>query len=164
MQRQQIGLMTWIVLALLLVVGVIGRASGDTPIVIQDGSLTMQSKIPWNQYQGGGDQKQHPNGGGSITSVVVTLQGTDQPPVDCTTQRCIVDVSYASTDIKIAGGNNGKGMSVSPFSAFQNGSTSDVLVHKNQNAKISHVTVMKGGVKAFDSAASGSTKIVIHYE
>jgi hypothetical protein len=164
MQRQQIGLVTGIVLALLSGVGVIGWAqSGDTPIVIQDGSLTMQSKIPWNQFQGGGDERQHPNGGGSITSVVVTLNGVDQPAVPCTNQVCVVEVYYASTNIKVASGANGKGLRVSPFSAFQNGG-SDVLVHKNQNSKISHVTVTKAGVKAFDKATTSGTKIVIHYQ
>ena len=163
MQRQQIGLVTGIVLALLSGVGVIGWASGDTPIVIQDGSLTMQSTIPWNQFQGGGDERQHPNSGGSITSVVVTLNGVDQPAVPCTNQVCVVEAYYASTNIKVAGGNNGKGLSVSPFSAFQNG-PSGVLVHKNQNSKISHVTVTRAGAKAFDRATTSGTKIVIHYQ
>jgi hypothetical protein len=163
MQRQRIGFATGIVLALLSAAGVIGWASGDTPIVILDGSLKMQSKVPWNQYQGTGDQKQHPNSSGAITSVVVTINKVDHT-VDCTNQRCIVDVTYTSTDIQVAGGSNGKGLSVSPFSAFQNGSTSDVLVHKNQNGKISHVTVKKGGVNAFDSAATRGTQVVIHYQ
>jgi len=164
MQRQQIGLMTGTVLAL-LVAGVAGWAeSVDTPIVIQDGSLTMQSKIPWNKYLGSGDQKQHPNGSGAITSVVVTIKGVDQPAVDCTNRVCTVDVTYASTDIKITGGGHGQGLTVSPFSAFNNGSTSDVIEHKNRNARISHVRVTNGGGKPFDWDVTTNTKVVIHYK
>jgi hypothetical protein len=146
-----------------LAAGVVGWAQGDTPIVVKDGSLTMQSKVPWDRFQGSGDEKQHPNSGGAITQVVVTIKGSDQT-VDCTNQRCAVDVKYASTHIKISSGANGKGLRVSPFSAFRNGDTSDILVHKNQNAKISHVTVTKGNATAFDSAASRDTQVVIHYQ
>lgn len=163
MQRQQTGFVTGIVLALLLGAGVAGWASGDTPIVILDGSLTMQSAIPWNKFKGSGDERQHPNGSGGITQVVVTINGKDQT-VDCTNQRCVVDVTYASTHIKVISGNNGKGLRISPFSAFQNGSTSDVLVHKNQSAKISHVTVTRAATTAVDSDASSGTKVVIHYQ
>jgi len=163
MQRQQVGQMTGIVLALLSVVGVAAWASADTPIVILDGSLTMQSAIPWNQFKGAGDEREHPNGVGGITQVVVTINGNDQT-VDCTNVRCVVDVTYAATHIKVISGNNGKGLRISPFSAFQNGRTGDVLMHKNQNAKISHVTVTKAGTAAVDSNATSGTKVVIHYQ
>ncbi len=163
MQRQQIGFVTWIVLALLSVAGAIAWAQADTPIIIKDGSLTMQSKVPWDQFQGTGDERPHPNANGTITQVVVTLNGSEQT-VDCTNQRCVVDVTYASTHVVVASGNHGKGLRVRPFSAFQKGATSDVLEHKNRNAKISHVTVTKAGAKAFDSAASHDTQVVIHYQ
>jgi hypothetical protein len=38
------------------------------------------------------------------------------------------------------------------------------MAHKNQTAKIAHVTVIKAGVKTFDSAASGGTQVTIHYQ
>lgn len=163
MQKLQSGRVVGIVLALLSVGGLSVWAAGDTPIVILDGSLTMQSAVSWNQFQGTGDQRKHPNGAGSVTSVVVTVNGKDQT-VTFNHQQCTVDVTYASTDINVATDKNGKGLSVSPFSAFQNGSTSGVLVHKNQNAKISHVRVMKAGAKAFDADTSGGTQVVIHYQ
>jgi hypothetical protein len=53
---------------------------------------------------------------------------------------------------------------VRPFSAFVAGASPNHLAHKNQNAKISHVTVTKQGVKVFDSDASGGTKVVIDYQ
>jgi hypothetical protein len=148
----------------LLSAGVIGWAQGgDTPIVILDGSLTMQSAVPWNQFKGSGDQRSHPKNDGSITKVVVTVNGKNQS-VACNGQACTVEVMYAGTNIQIATGGDGKGLTVSPFSAFDEGKTPDVLVHKNQNAKISHVTVSMLGVKLLDTATSGGTKITISYQ
>jgi hypothetical protein len=161
--KRQIGFAAGIVLALLSAAGVIGWASGDTPIVILDGSLTIQSAVPWKEFTGSGDQRSHPNGAGAITNVVVTIGGKNQT-IACNGQRCTVDVMYAGTQIEVASGADGKGMTVSPFSAFQDGSTPDVLQHKNQHAKISHVTVSMSGVKLIDSAASGGTKVVISYQ
>jgi hypothetical protein len=164
MHRKQITVVTGIVLALLSVAGVIGWASGDTPIVILDGSLTMQSAVPWKEFKGSGDQRNHPNAAGSITNVVVTLGGKNQT-IACKRQRCSVDVMYAGTDIQVASGPYGKGLTVSPMSAFQDGDTPDVVVHKNRNAHIAHVTVSKSGVKLIDSAGSGAgTKIVIGFQ
>ena len=165
MQRQRIGRAAGIVLALLAAAGVLGWAqSGDTPIVIMDGSLTMESAVPWNQFQGSGDQRSHPHSGKPVTKVVVTVAGKTQT-VTFNNQQCTVDVTYAGTDIKVSTGSNGKGLSVSPFSAFQNGDTPNRMAHKNQSQKISHVTVMKAGVKAFDSNASGGgTKVAISYQ
>jgi hypothetical protein len=164
MRRQQIGFVAGIVLTLVSAAGVIGWAQGgDTPIVISDGSLTMQSAVPWTQFTGSGDRKSHPNAAGAITNVVVTIAGKDQT-IACSGQPCTVDVMYAGTDIQVASGAGGKGLSVSPFSAFQAGNTANLLAHKNQTAKISHVTVTKSGAKVLDSAASGGgTKVVIGY-
>ena len=163
MQRHWIGRATLIVLGLLAVTGVLSWAQGgDTPIVILDGSLTMQSAVPWNQYTGSGDVRTHPHGGKSVTKVTVTANGATQT-IAFSNQQCIVNVTYASQDIRVATGANGKGLSVSPFSAF-NTRTSTILAHKNQNAKISHVTVMKAGARAFDANASGGTKITISYQ
>jgi len=165
MQTKQLGFAVGAVVALLSAAGVVGWAAGDTPIVILDGSLTIQSAVPWNQFKGAGDRKSHPNAGGAITSVVVTIGGKDQT-VACNNQPCQVDVTYAGTDIEVAsGGDNGKGLTVSPFSAFQNGSSANELVHKNRTAHIAHVTVSKAGAKVIDAAGSGAgTKVTIHYQ
>jgi hypothetical protein len=163
MQRHWIGRATLIVLGLLSMAGVLSWAQGgDTPIVILDGSLTMQSAVPWNQYAGSGDTRTHPHSNKSVTKVTVTVNGATQT-IAFSNQQCIVNVTYASQDIRVATGANGKGLSVSPFSAFNN-RTSTILAHKNQNAKISHVTVTKAGARAFDANASGGTKITISYE
>jgi hypothetical protein len=166
MQRKQLAVVTGIVLALLsAATGVVGWAAGDTPIVILDGSLTVQSAVHWKEFKGDGDKRSHPKADGSISKVVVTIGGKDQTIV-CNKMPCAVNVTYAGTNIEVAsGGPDAKGLTFSPFSAFQDGPTPDVLVHKNQNAKISHVTVSMSGVKLIDSAASGGgTKVVISYE
>lgn len=163
MQRHWTGRATSIILGLVAAAGVLSWAQGgDTPIVILDGSLTMQSAVPWNQYTGNGDIKAHPHTGKSVTKVTVTANGATQT-IAFSNQQCIVNVTYASQDIRVATGINGKGLSVSPFSAFRS-RTSTIIAHKNQNAKISHVTVMKAGARAFDADASGGTKITISYE
>jgi len=138
--------------------------SGDTPIVIMDGSLTVDTGVPWSQFKGTGDRRSHPNSSKTVTKVVVTVAGKDQT-ITFNKQQCIVDVTYASTDIKVSSGKRGKGLTVSPFGAFQNGDTPNRMAHKDQSHKISHVTVTRAGVKAFDSDASGGgTKVVISYE
>ena len=163
MQRRRICRGTGTVLALLAVAGVLSWAQGgDTPIVILDGSLTMQSAVPWNQYSGSGDVRSHPHSGKSVTSVTVTVNGATQT-IAFSNQQCIVNVTYASQQIRVATGSNGKGLNVSPFSAFQN-RTDTILAHRNQNSKISHVTVTKAGARAFDANASGGTKITISYQ
>jgi hypothetical protein len=154
---------TGIALALVAVAGVVGWAQGgDTPIVILDGSLTIQSAVPWKQYSGGGDMRSHPHSGKSVTKVTVIVNGATQT-IPFSNQQCIVNVTYASQEIRVATGADGKGLTFSPFSAFQN-KTETIMAHRNQNSKISHVTVMKGGTRAFDSNASGGTKITINYE
>jgi len=136
--------------------------AADTPIVILDGSLTMQSAVPWNQFTGTGDLRAHPHTTKSVASVTITMPGKNQV-VTFTGQQCSVDITYASTHIKFTTGNNGKGLRMTPFSAFLPGATPNHLAHKNQTAKIEHVTVTKGGVQAFDAAAAGGTRIVISY-
>jgi hypothetical protein len=167
MQRQQISRIAGIVLALLtaLVAAVIGGwASGaDTPIVILDGSLTIESAVPWSQFRGSGDQRSHPNTGSAVTKVVVTVGGTDQT-IAFNSEQCTVDITYANQNIKFTTGRNGKGLQFTPFGAFQKGDTPNRMAHKNQSQKISHVTVTKAGVKAFDADAHGGTKIVISYQ
>jgi hypothetical protein len=163
MQRRWMGRAAGIALVLLAGAGIIGWAAGDTPLVILDGSLTIQSAVPWKQFKGNGDQRSHPNAAGTVTKVTVTVNGADQT-VTFNREQCVVDVTYAATDVKVSTGQDGSGLTFSPFSAFRKGATANHLAHNNQNAKISHVTVTKAGVKAFDADASGGTKIVISYQ
>ena len=122
----------------------------------------MQSEVPWNQYTGRGDVRAHPHGGKSVTSVTVTANGATQT-IAFSNQQCVVNVTYASKDIRVATGADGKGLTVSPFGVFRR-RTDKVIAHQNQSAKISHVTVTKAGARAFDADASGGTKITISYQ
>jgi hypothetical protein len=163
MQRQRIGFVTGTVLALLMTAGHI-VASGDTPIVILDGSLSIQSAVPWKEFKTDGERRHHPNADGTITKIVVTINKKDQTII-CNKMQCAVNVTYAGTNIEVADGPDAKGLTVTPLSAFQDGGTPDVIVHKNRNAHITHVTVSMSGVKLIDSPASGAgTKVVISYE
>ena len=167
MQRQQKWRRVGTIVALLiapLVLMVRGWAqSGDTPIVILDGSLTISSAVPWSQFTGTGDRRAHPHTSKAVTKVVVSMPNSSQT-VTFQNQQCTVTVTYAGGNIQFTTGANGRGLSMTPFSAFQNGNSANQLAHKNQDAKISHVTVTQAGAKAFDSDASGGTKIVISYQ
>jgi hypothetical protein len=165
MQRQQIGRIAGIVLALLMAaVASIWAQSGDTPIIILDGSLSMTaSQVNWDEFTGAGDVRAHPHTGKSVTGVEILMPGKNQT-VAFKNQQCIVDITYAGEHIKFTTGPNGRGLSFSPYSSFINGHGPGPMAHKNQNAKISHITVTRAGATAFDSAASGGTKITIHYQ
>jgi hypothetical protein len=146
-----------------LVLSVFGWAQGgDTPIVILDGSLSIQSAVPWAQFTGAGDQKAHPHTAKSVTQVALTVAGKNQT-IAYSGEACRVDVTYAGDHIVFATGGNGKGLSMRPFGAFHPGSDEKVLQHNNQNAKISHVTITKGSATVFDADANGGTKITISY-
>jgi len=135
---------------------------GDTPIVISDGSLNIQSAVPWSQFTGAGDTKSHPNGAKSVMSVALTVGGRSQT-IAYAGESCNVDITYAGGHIVFSTVTGGKGLTMRPFSAFHAGANGNMLAHNNPNAKISHVTVTKGNQQVFDSNASGGTSITIHY-
>jgi hypothetical protein len=138
----------------------------DTPIIIADGSLTMESRgVPWANYgNSGGNTKVHPNGGKSVTQVVIAMPGNNRTVTFSPGQKCTVAVRYASTDITVATGDNGQGLRImTDFGSFHAGATPSHLAHNNANAKISRVTVTRGNQIAFDSAASGGTTVTISY-
>jgi len=161
MRTQQKLRLAGIILALLT--ALIWAQPGDTPIVISDGSLTINSAVPWNQYTGPGDLKSHPHSTKSVTSVEVTMNGTSQA-VSFHNEPCNVDVTYASAHIVFSTGAAGKGLSMRPFGAFHRGANANILEHNNQAAKISHVTITKGATRALDADANGNTRITIHYQ
>jgi|ERR1035437_9114957 hypothetical protein len=137
--------------------------AGDTPIIISDGSLSMESAVPWTQFTGGGDTRSHPHTNKSINQIEVVLAGRSQV-VTFANEPCTVDITYASAHIVIGTGAGGRGITVRPFSAFHQGSTPNVLLHNNASSKISHVKITKGGAVAFESDASGGARITIHYQ
>jgi hypothetical protein len=137
----------------------------DTPIVIGDGSLTMGSAVAWSSFTGTGSTHAHPNANKSITSVDVTMPAMSDT-VTFSGEKAEIDVTYAGTfSIKVASGSNGRRLTVNTdFSAFHQGADANHLVHNNATGTITHVTVLRNGTVALDSAASGHTQVVIHYQ
>ena len=140
-------------------------AQNDSPITIMDGSLTIESAVPWARFSSpDAGTRVHPEGTKAVTKVAITMPGHNQT-VTFSGQKCTVAVRYASTDITFTTGNNGRGLRMATdFSSFQPGATANHLEHRNRNAKISRVTVTQGSRVVFDNAASGGTKIVISYQ
>ena len=166
--RKQRGPMAVLVALLTIAIGGcvhIWAAGADTPIIIADGSLTIESAVPWASYSGSGQNPRvHPNAGKSVTQVVIAMPGNNRT-VTFSGQKCTVAVRYASTDITVTTGDNGQGLRVmTDFGSFHAGATPRHLAHNNANAKISHVTVMQGNQTVFDSGASGGTTITISYQ
>ena len=138
----------------------------DTPIIIADGSLTMESRgVPWANYgNSGGNTKVHPNGGKSVTQVEIAMPGNNRT-VTFSGQKCTVAVRYASTDITVTTADNGTGLQViTDFGSFHNGATNRHLAHNNATSKISRVTVTQGNQIVFNATASGGPTITIHYQ
>jgi hypothetical protein len=166
MQRQQKIRLAAITVALVtaIALAMAGWAQGgDTPIVILDGSLTIQSAVPWSQYTGTADIRSHPHTAKSVTKVAFTVRGRDQT-IAFAGESCQVDITYAGGHIVFGTGRDGKGLTMRPYSAFHAGRNANFLEHNNQNEKISHVTITKGNRQVFDSDASGGTKITISYQ
>lgn len=140
--------------------------SQDSPIVISDGSLTIDATVPWSTF-GNVDAttKSHPQSGRSVTKVLVTVGGVTQPLFTFSGQKCTVTVRYAATDVVVFTGNNGKGLQVkTDFGSFRPGASANLLTHTNSNAKISSVTVTRGTQTLFNAKPSGGTKISISYQ
>jgi len=138
----------------------------DTPIIIADGSLTIESRgIPWaNWSNSGSNTKVHPNAGKSVNQVEIAMPGNNRT-VTFSAQKCTVAVRYASTDITVTTGNNGQGLQVTTdFGSFHNGATTRHLAHNNATSKISRVTVTQGNRIVFNATASGGTTVTIHYQ
>jgi hypothetical protein len=156
-----------IILALLMGAVVWGwTPPADSPIVILDGSLTMNSAVAWNQYMGTGDVRTHPETGKAVSSIELTVDGKVQPTITFANQQCTVDVTYAGMHVQFTTGGTGQGLSFTPFSAFKGGGSPNVVAHNNQNSKITHVRILKAGARAFDgdSTGKGQTSITIHYQ
>ena len=139
--------------------------SSDTPIIIADGSLTIESAVPWASYSGSGSNtKVHPHTGKSAAKVAIEMPGNNRT-VTFSGEKCTVAVRYASTEITVTTGDNGKGLQViTDFGSFHAGATPRHLAHNDATSKISRVTVTQGNQTAFDAGASGGTTITISYQ
>ena len=157
--------LTVVFVALLAAAIMWAQGANDTPIIIADGSLTIESRgVPWANWGGAGtNTRVHPNAGKSVAQVVVDMPGNNQT-LPFSGQQCTVAVRYATIDITVTTGNNGQGLRVtSDFGSFHAGATTSHLAHNNATAKISRVRVTRGNQVVFDGTASGGTTVTISY-
>jgi hypothetical protein len=138
---------------------------GDTPIIISDGSLTIDATVPWSGFRDAdATTKSHPQATKSVTKVVVTVSGNTQT-FSFSSQKCTVAVRYAATDVVVSTNDSGKALQVkTDFASFRPGASANLLAHTNPNAKISRVTVTRGAQTLFTATPSGGTKISISYQ
>jgi hypothetical protein len=147
------------------------QGNNDTPIIITDGSLTMESRgVPWSSYSGVRvNTLAHPHDGKSITLVEIAMPGKNRT-VSFSEGKCTVAVRYASTDIVVTSriltsSNIPVGLQVATDfpSFYSRGNDGYYLAHLDTTSKISHVTVTRGDQIVFESGASGGTTVTIHY-
>ncbi|HEV2444532.1 MAG TPA: hypothetical protein VGS58_01365 [Candidatus Sulfopaludibacter sp.] len=138
-------------------------AQSDTPIVITDGSLTMESRgVPWSQWGTGGTRR-HPNANKAVSAVDLTVNGTTQT-ISFNNQQCTVTVHYGGTTITVGTGSNGRNLQLSTdFNSFHQGATPNHMAHIDASRKIGAIAVKKGSATAFSGTGSGGTVITIHY-
>jgi hypothetical protein len=140
-------------------------AQGDTPIVISDGSLTIESRgVPWSRFTGAGGTRRHPNGGKMVTSVDLTVNGRTQT-ISFSGQQASVTAQYAGTTITVSTDGSGKNLQIATdFGSFHPGSSANHLAHNDAGNHMGAITVRKGGASAFSGTGNGGTVIVIHYQ
>jgi len=143
----------------------LGAQGGDTPIIISDGSLTIDATVPWTSFlDADATTKSHPQAAKSVTKVVVTVSGNTRT-FDFSSQKCTVAVRYAATDVVVSTNGSGKALQIkTDFASFRPGASSNLLAHTNPSAKISSVTVTRGAQTLLTATPSGGTKISISYQ
>lgn len=154
-----------LVLVSLWIAGMTWAQGSDTPIIISDGSLTMESRgVAWSRFTGTGGTRRHPNANKAVTSVEVTANGSTQT-INFNNEPCEVTARYGSTNILVATENGGRGLHVSTdFTSFHRGASDNHLAHNDATNHISAVTVRKGNQTVFTANPNGGTQIVIHYQ
>jgi hypothetical protein len=138
----------------------------DTPIVIGDGSLTMASVgVPWSSFTGSGATHGHPNANKSVTSIDVAMPAMSNTVTFNPGEQAEVHVTYAGTfDIDVFTGPSGNKLAVkTDFTQFH-AADANHLAQNNATGIITHVTILRAGTVAFDSAASGHTVVTVHYK
>ncbi len=140
--------------------------SGDTPIIISDGSLKMNSAVPWAQFaQQSSRRRVHPAGGKRIASVELVVEGNISTSVQFNNQQCEVTFRYASANFVLFTNPTGRNLRIdADWGDLQPGATPNDLQHADQSSKISRVVIKRGGSTVLDQSPSGGTRITLHYE
>lgn len=140
------------------------QAQGDTPITVSNGSLHIESAVPWAQFQTQGSVRIHPHTNKSVPKIELTM-GTNTQTFAIGGQKCQVQVKYGSTTLRIGTGANGKGLTVdTDFTSFRPRSDGTHLDHVNSAQTISSIAVTKAGKSIFQGSPSGAVTLVIHYQ
>lgn len=138
--------------------------SGDTPIIITDGSLKMRSGARWADFgKETAKRRRHPRNGQRVERVDVELAGASTS-VLFNGQECEVRVTYAGTDIVVSTNPSGRNLKIeTDWDAFKEGPTENDIEHSNASSHISRVIVKRNGTVVADASPNGGTKVTISY-
>ncbi|MBA3973192.1 MAG: hypothetical protein C0504_03115 [Candidatus Solibacter sp.] len=145
--------------------GRLGAQSGDTPIIITDGSLKMNSAVRWGDYvEETARRRRHPSTGRRVSRVDVQLSG-GSTSVQFTGQECEVRVTYDGMEVAVTTNPAGRNLKMeTDWNAFKSGATENDLEHANAGSHISRVVVRRNGAIVAEATPSGGTRVTIHYE
>lgn len=143
----------------------LGAQSGDTPIIITDGSLKMNSAVRWADFIAEtARRRRHPNNGKRVTRVDMQMSG-GSTSVLFTGQECEVRVTYDGMDVEVTTNPSGRNLKMeTDWDRFRPGATENDLEHTNASSQISRVVVRRNGTVVADVSPSGGTRVTIHYE
>jgi hypothetical protein len=143
----------------------LGAQSGDTPVIVRDGSLKMQSAVKWEDFVAETNRRRrHPNTSRRVSRVDIQLQG-GSTSILFTGQQCEVRVTYAGMDVVITSNPSGRNLKMeTDWNAFKPGATENDLEHTNADSHISRVLVRRNGTTVADASPNGGTVVTVHYE
>lgn len=158
--------LTGAIAALVAASGHLSAFAADTPIIISDGSLKLNSATPWAEYITQNQRRRvHPAQGKRVSSVEVRLAGNRNTTVTFDNQQCEVSVTYASTEIVVSTNPSGRNVGIdTDWSTLQPGSSPNELQHSNQGSRISRITVRQNGSTVLDEQPNGGSQVIVHYE
>jgi hypothetical protein len=138
----------------------------DTPIIIADGSLKMNSAVPWGGFaQQSARRRAHPNAGKRVTRVELVVEGNINTSVQFNNQQCEVTFRYAGANFVLFTNPTGRNLRIDgDWSKLLPGDTPNDLQHSDQGSKITRVIVKRAGSTVADQSPSGGTRITLHYE
>jgi hypothetical protein len=145
--------------------GRLGAQSGDTPIIITDGSLKMNSAARWADYVAEtARRRRHPNNGKRVSRVDMQLPG-GSTSVLFTGQQCEVRVTYDGMEVVVTTNPSGRNLKMeTDWNAFKPGATDNDLEHTNASSHISRIVVRRNGNVVAEASPNGGTRVTIHYE
>jgi hypothetical protein len=161
------------VLAICLFVAATSHSQpGDTPIVISDGSLTINSRGLNSTWTKASDDLAHPNQRGAITNVTVTKGAATQFNGACNAggPQCIIDIDYGRAaskgSLRVRSNQNSRsGVHINRtgfahFATWQQTDSDTIAFEPNVHDGIAAVRI---GGATFCNSGQGACKVVITY-